>query len=99
MGLGKKDTYTGMVTRKRINVGSKSEHEAVVINVDGVDMKLRINGGNPFHDPALDAFVGKRVKVEGVAGSGVPFIMVDSVADIVVLGPPGRPSRPPAPKM
>ena len=99
MGLGHKDTFTGTVKRERVNVGSKSEHDAVVLDTGaGPKMKLRVKGGNPFHDPSLDAFVGMRVTLEGVAGSGLPFIMVDSVADIKVLGPPGRPSRPAGPK-
>lgn len=99
MGLGHKSTFTGVVRRERVNVGSKSEHEAVVLDTGaGPHLKLRLNRGNPFHDPALDAFVGMRVTLEGVAGSGLPFVMVDSVADIKVLGPPGRPHHPKGPK-
>ena len=99
MGLGHRSKFTGTVRRERVNVGSKSEHDAVVLDTGaGPHLKLRVKGGNPFHDPALDAFVGLRVALEGVAGSGAPFVMVDSVADIQVLGPPGRPRNPAGPK-
>ncbi len=99
MGLGHKLKFTGVVKRETVNAGSKSEHEAVVLDTGkGPHLKLRIANGNPFHDPALDAFVGKRISVEGVPGSGLPFIMIDSVADITVLGPPARPSKPMGPR-
>ncbi len=96
MSLGQKKTYTGMVRKETYAKGSKSEHQAVVLDTgDGNPMKLRIRGNNPFTDPELDQFVGMRVTVEGIAGSGVNHLFVDSAADIVVLGPPGRPARPP----
>jgi hypothetical protein len=99
MGLGHKQKFTGTVKRERVNVGSKSEHDAVVLDTGtGPHLKLRLAGGNPFHDPALDAFVGKRILVEGIPGSGLPFIMIEKVSDIAVLGPPGRPSKPMGPK-
>jgi hypothetical protein len=99
MSLGAKKTHTGVVRRQLVNKGSKSEHNAVVLDCgDGHPVPLRVKGGNPFHDPALDPFVGMRVTLEGVALSGVHAILVDNVSDITVLGPPGRPARPSGPK-
>lgn len=99
MSLGQKKTYTGTVRFETYAKGSKSEHQAVVLDTgEGPALKMRIKGNNPFRDPALDALVGKRVKVEGIAGSGVPGLFIDSPADITVLGPPPRPrNRPPQP--
>ncbi len=98
MTLGKNEAFTGLVIRKLINIGSKSEHEAIMLDRgDGQPLELRVKGGNPFQDPALAPFVGQRVRVVGVTGSGVPQIFVDNAADITVLGPPGKPMRPPKP--
>jgi hypothetical protein len=47
---------------------------------------------------APDAFVGKRISVEGVPGSGSPFTIINEVSDNTVLGPPDRPSKPRGPK-
>lgn len=99
MSLGQKKTYTGMVRKETYAKGSKSEHQAVVLDTgDGNPMKLRIRGNNPFSDPELDQFVGMRVSVEGIAGSGVNILFVEKAADIVVLGPPGRSARPQGPR-
>lgn len=96
MSLGQKKTYTGMVRKETYAKGSKQEHQAVVLDTgDGTPMKLRIRGNNPFTDPELDQFVGMRVTLEGIAGSGQNILFVESASDIVVLGPPGRPARPP----
>lgn len=98
MGLGKKQQFTGMVKKQVVNKGSKSEHEAVVLDTgDGHPVKLRIMGNNPFSDPALDKLVGMRVTFNGVAGSGVHQIFIEKESDITVLGPAGRPAQPPKP--
>ena len=99
MALGHKNTFTGIVRRQRIGVGSHFEHDAVVLDMghDGPPLLLRFKDGNPFNETVFDIFVGKRVSIAGVSGSGLPFIMIDNVADITVLGPPGRPNRPPQP--
>ena len=65
---------------------------------DGFPRPLRLVGGNAMHETAFDPFVGKRVTVDGIEGSGVPFIFVEKISDITVLGPPGRP-RGPKPKL
>jgi len=91
MGLGQKGTYTGIVKRERINVGSKSEHEAIVLDLDtglGPALKIQLKGDNPFQiNPALEQLVGKRVSIQGVAGSGVPALLVEKLSDIKVADP------------
>ncbi len=61
------DVVTGDVVRRRIGAGSKSERDAVVIATGDETLILRRRGGNAFSDPALDALVGKRVRLEGTA--------------------------------
>jgi hypothetical protein len=67
-------TLEGRVKRKRINVGSKSEHDAVVLVTSDGEHKLRLQGGHPFRDPEVDALVGKRIRGEGIM-SARQFIM------------------------
>jgi len=64
----------GRVIRKRINVGSKSEHQATVLVTSDGEFKLRRQGGHPFSDPEVDSLVGKRVRGEGFTSAG-QFIM------------------------
>jgi hypothetical protein len=55
----------GDVVRKRINIGSKSEHDAAMLVTSDGEFKLRVQGGHPFADPEVDALVGKRIRGEG----------------------------------
>jgi hypothetical protein len=89
-GLGKRSSFTGIL---------RDDKGAIVLDTGkGPALEINMNGFNPEADKAaLMPFVGKRVKVDGIAGSGRPILLVNSVADIAVLGPPGRPSRPPRP--
>jgi len=64
----------GRVVRKRINIGSKSEHDAAVLITDEGEFKLRLQGGHPFADPSVQALVGKRIRGEGFVSAG-QFIM------------------------
>ncbi|HKA02955.1 MAG TPA: hypothetical protein VKD67_01460, partial [Acidimicrobiales bacterium] len=59
------DVVTGDVVRRRIGAGSKSERDAVVLDTGDRILILRRRGGNAFSDPALDALVGRRVRLEG----------------------------------
>jgi hypothetical protein len=90
MGLGKRATFTGII---------RNEKGAIVLDTgSGPALEINMNGFNPEADrAALAPFVGMRVKVEGIAGSGLPMLLVNGVSDITVLGPPGRPMRPPQP--
>ena len=64
-------TLQGRVVRKRLSIGSKSEHEALVlVTPDGQEYKLRRQEGNPFRDPELDALEGKRIECEGIVRDG-----------------------------
>jgi hypothetical protein len=60
----------GHVIRKRINVGSKSDHEAVVLVCTQGEFKLRRRGGPAFVDDALDPLVGKRIRASGIVSAG-----------------------------
>jgi hypothetical protein len=64
----------GRVVRRRINVGSKSEHEAAVLVASDGEYKLRVKGGHPFSDPEVQALVGKQIRAEGFV-SASQFIM------------------------
>ncbi len=65
-------TLQGRVVRKRLSIGSKSEHEALVlVTPDDQEYKLRRQEGNPFRDPELDALEGKRIECEGVVREGL----------------------------
>lgn len=62
---------SGKVIRKRIGVGTKSEHEAVVlVTPDDDEYKLRRDGGNPFVDSEVSKLVGKKIRAKGVVDSG-----------------------------
>jgi hypothetical protein len=57
--------FTGKVTSGPFGTGSKSEHRAVYLETDQGRFVLRREEGNPFHDPELEALVGKTVRCEG----------------------------------
>jgi hypothetical protein len=65
---------TGAVVRQSYAPGSKSERDAVMLVTDGEQYLLRREGGNPFHDPELDALVGKRLRCRGTI-HGSTFIL------------------------
>jgi len=75
-------TYQGRVVRKRLSIGSKSEHEALVlVTPDGQEYKLRRQEGNPFRDPELDVLEGKRIECEGMLRNGQLIMTRWSVLD------------------
>ena len=75
-------SFLGQVVRKRVSVGSKSEHEALVlITASGDEYKLRRQGGNPFRDPELDGLEGKRIECEGIVRDGQLIMSRWSVLD------------------
>jgi len=67
---------SGTVVRKQVAAGSKSERPAIVLQTDEGDYVLRIQGGNPFHDPRLEELVGKRIRARGQL-HGYTFLMDD----------------------
>ena len=56
----------GRVIKRRIAVGTKSEHDAVMLSTESGDYVLRRQGGNAFRDPELDRLVGETVSCDGV---------------------------------
>lgn len=61
----------GRLVRARINVGSKSERNAMLLELgDGQRVTLRRAGGNPFRDPQLEALEGQCLRVEGRMQAG-----------------------------
>jgi len=67
----------GLVTRRRVAPGSKSERDAVVLDSDnGQTYLLRRKDGPAFGDPQLDNLVGRSIAAEGV-GLGELLIIHD----------------------
>ena len=67
---------TGIVIRKAVARGSKSEREAVVLQTsDNAEYILRRSGGNAFSDPELDKLVGSSITADGQVVAGQTFIM------------------------
>jgi hypothetical protein len=59
------------VVRTRASIGSKSEHEALVLVTPGdQEYKLRRQEGDPFRDPDLDVLEGNRIGCERVLRDG-----------------------------
>ena len=56
---------TGLVVKKRRNIGSKSDRDAVTLETDQGEFVLRLLGGSAYGDPRLDALVGKRIRCDG----------------------------------
>jgi hypothetical protein len=67
VATGAYDVAEGDVVRRRICVGSKSERDAVILEMGDHFVALRRRGGNAFSDPALDVLVGHHVRVRGTA--------------------------------
>jgi len=76
------DVVVGDVVRTRIGAGSKTDHDAVVLDMGDQTLVLRRRGGNAFADPALDELVGRRVRLEGTA-TDTTFL----IDQVTVLGP------------
>lgn len=71
------EEIVGRVIRRPFALGSKSERVAIILQSEGRnDLVLRLQGGNAFYDPALDAFVGRTVRCKGRV-HGYTFIAVD----------------------
>jgi hypothetical protein len=94
-----KDTYTGVIRLQHVGGSSKSGRVTHVLDTgDGHPLILRLQGGNAMREPGFDKFLNQRVTFEGsLLASNI--VAIDDLKDIAVLGPAGRPSRPPAPKM
>jgi spore coat polysaccharide biosynthesis protein SpsF (cytidylyltransferase family) len=67
-------TFTGKVVSRMAGQGSKSEHEAVVLETSKKDYVLRMKGGNPFYNPELNKLVGKTIRATGELADYVFFV-------------------------
>ena len=66
----------GIVERRRVATGSKSERDAVVLRTAEGSYHLRRRGGHPLQDENLEALVGMRIRAQGsIAG---PTFILDS---------------------
>ncbi|MBD0280445.1 MAG: hypothetical protein ICV81_21120 [Flavisolibacter sp.] len=65
---------TGKVVMKKVNVGSKSEYEAVCLETDNASYVLRRAGGNPFQDQSLQKLKGKTITAKGVISDYLFFM-------------------------
>jgi len=63
--VDKFEEFEGTVSQKPFARGSKSEHEAVVLQTDTGDLVLRRAGANPFRDTELEQLVGKKIRFRG----------------------------------
>jgi hypothetical protein len=63
---------SGRVRKAMVNVGSKSEHTAVLLDADdGHSYELRMPSQNPFEiSPHLTDLVGEHLTTSGVASNG-----------------------------
>ena len=69
------DRLAGVVRRRVAFGGTKSEHEAIVIDTGDAQLVLRRRGGNPFEiDPELEQLEGKTVEVQGTL-AGTSFLV------------------------
>jgi hypothetical protein len=68
---------SGVVRRRTVARGSKSEREAVVLDTEGGESYvLRRKGGPALGDDQLDHLVGRSIAAEGI-GIGQVLIMHD----------------------
>ena len=56
--------FVGKVTKKLFGVGSKSEHDAIMLETNEGSFVLRRMGGNPFSDPQVDQLLGKTIRCQ-----------------------------------
>ena len=59
------DSFEGDVVRKRVSAGSKSDHDAVMLDTGDEQLILRRHGANAFSDEVLEDLVGHRIRGTG----------------------------------
>ncbi len=59
------EELTGVVTTDAFAPNSKSAHQGVYLETDAGRFVLRRPGANAFHDPELQALVGRRIAAMG----------------------------------
>ena len=75
------EKLSGEVRKERIGVGSKSEHDAVMLLTDDGRFRLQRKNANPFDDPKLDGLVGKRIEARGQR-AGPSFVVEDDIIEL-----------------
>jgi len=68
--------FSGSVVKRAFGTGTKSEHAAVMLVTKDAEYILRRQGGNAFHDPALEKLVGKKVQITGTV-TGYTLLVTD----------------------
>lgn len=56
--------FVGKVTKQLFGAGSKSEHDAIMLETNEGAFVLRRMGGNPFSDPQVDQLLGKTIRCQ-----------------------------------
>jgi hypothetical protein len=56
--------FVGKVDKKLFGAGSKSEHDAIMLETTEGAFVLRRVGGNPFSDPQVDQLLGKTIRCQ-----------------------------------
>lgn len=69
--------FQGKVIKSHIAAGSKSERDAVCLEIDGRQYVLRRKRGNPFYDEELEKLVGKTIRAAGDIVGGYVLLMSD----------------------
>lgn len=69
-------TYTGSVVKRPFGLGTKSEHDAILLETQDKEYVLRRQGGNAFRDPELEGLVGSRIRCTGTV-TGYTLLITD----------------------
>ena len=64
----------GRVVRRLHGRGSKSEHEALVLETERGAFRLRRPDGNAFRDPVLEELEGREISAEGTLEGTIFFL-------------------------
>jgi hypothetical protein len=72
---------TGKVVIEEYGAGSKSQHDAVFLVVGDKKYRLKMKGGNPFYDPGLHKYAGKKIKV---VGNDTPHFFIITHKPVIV---------------
>jgi len=74
------EKLSGEVRKERFGVGSKSEHDAVMLITENGRFRLQRKNANPFGDAKLDGLVGKRIEARGQRAG--PSFVIDDVTEL-----------------
>ena len=66
--------FRGKVVKRPYGAGTKSAHDAVLLDTPDGTHRVRRAGGNPFADPELDRLVGQDVVRRGTLHQGTVIV-------------------------